>query len=146
VEFKPYGVILNVEPMVDNLNNVIAKVETEISTIDNANKVNGIPGVKTRNTSTEVNLQPEQTLVIAGLLLSNVSMDFDKVKWLGDLPILGPLFRSKDYENGRTELMIFITPYVRDVGDDFDAEKARARAAQIEADFEKLKNGDRLLD
>ena len=145
VEFKPYGIKLDIEPVVDGMGNVLATVETEISTIDKNIVLYRIPGLSSRKTSTEVNLRPEQTLVIAGLVLNTVSKSFDNVKWLGDIPILGPLFRSKDFQNDRTELVIFITPHVRDIGSPV-ADSAKDRAASIQADFDELSKGSKILD
>ena len=114
IEFKDYGIVLKVEPKAGISGNVIAKVTTEVSTIDSSVTVNGVPGFKTRNTTTEVSLKDGQTLVISGLVNHEVGKDVSKFKWLGDLPVLGPLFRSTSFRNNHSDLVIFITPHIVD--------------------------------
>jgi len=145
VEFKKYGISLNVAPVVDDMGNILAHIETEISTIDNANAVNDVPGVLSRKTSTDVSMRADQTLVIAGLLQDLVSVDYNKVKWLGNLPVLGPLFRSKNFNNQASELVIFITPVVYDTSSITNT-NALKQGEKINAELEKLVGGPRLLD
>jgi len=114
IEFKDYGISLKVEPEAGVTGNVSAKVEAEVSTIDNSVSVNGVPGIRTRKTLTEANLRHGETLVISGLVNNEASKDVDKVAWLGELPILGPLFSSTSFRNNRSDLVIFITPTVVD--------------------------------
>ena len=145
VEFKKYGIVLNIEPIIDDLGNVLAHVETEISTIDDTVKVQDLPGLLTRKTSTDVSLRPKQTLVIAGLVQDLASKSYDKVKWLADLPVLGPLFRSKDFSNQRTELVIFVTPYVSDVGASVNQADIDM-AGEIQTKFDEIVKGSQLLE
>lgn len=145
VEFKKYGIVLNIEPVIDDLGNILAHIETEISTIDTAVIVNSLPGLLTRKTSTDVSLRPKQTLVIAGLVQELANKDFDKVKWLGDLPVLGPLFRSKEFSNKRSELVIFVTPYISDVGASAGQGELE-RAAKIQENFDEIVKGSQLLE
>jgi pilus assembly protein CpaC len=83
--------------------------------------------------------------VIAGLVQDMASKNFDKVPWMGDLPVLGPLFRSKDFNNQRTELVIFVTPYVSDVGASVDQARLE-RAAKIQKNFDEIVKGTQLLE
>lgn len=145
VEFKKYGIQLLIEPVVDEQGNILAHVETEVSTIDKANAVQNIPGIKSRSTKTDISMRNNQTLVIGGLLNDEVSKNFDKVKGLGDIPILGPLFRSKDFQNKRTELMIFVTPKVYDASSPLNLD-ALQKAEEIDINFIKLTEGDDLLE
>lgn len=145
VQFKKYGIMLNLEPVVDDQGNILAHVETEVSTIDESVKVQDIPGLLSRRTMTEVSLRPKQTLVIAGLVQDLVSKGYDNVKWLSDVPILGALFRSKDFQNRRSELVIFITPTIQEVGAPV-AKANQERATAIQADFAKLTKGSNLLE
>lgn len=145
VEFKKYGIVLNIEPVIDDLGNILAHVETEISTIDRQTVVLSVPGLLSRKTSTDVSLRPKQTLVIAGLVQDMANKNFDKVPWMGDLPVLGPLFRSKDFNNQRTELVIFVTPYVSDVGASVDQARLE-RAAKIQENFDEIVKGTQLLE
>jgi len=114
VEFKEFGISLNISPVVDHLNNIVAKVATEVSAIDQSNAVQGIPGFLTRKTSTDVSMRDGQTLVISGLVSQELGKDVNKLSFLGDIPILGALFRSNSWRNRETELVIFVTPTVYD--------------------------------
>lgn len=145
VEFKKYGIVLNIEPIIDDLGNILAHVETEISTIDDTVKVQDLPGLLTRKTATDVSLLPKQTLVIAGLVQDLAGKSYDQVKWLADLPVLGPLFRSKDFSNQRTELVIFVTPYVYDVGASL-SQADQEKALEIQTTFDKIVKGSQLLE
>lgn len=127
--------------MVDELGNILAHVDTEVSTIDNSVAVQDIPGIKSRSTKTDISMRDNQTLVIAGLLSDEAGKSYDKVKWLGDIPILGPLFRSKSFQNKQTELIIFVTPRVYDATSPINME-ALEKAATINQSYNKLvKNG-----
>ncbi len=146
IEFKDYGISLKVEPEAGINGNVSAKVEAEVSTIDASVTVNGVPGIRTRKTLTEANLRNGETLVISGLVNNEVSKDTDKVAWLGDLPILGPLFRSTSFRNNRSDLVIFITPTVVDTqsaSNQAAIEKARELR---QAFFESINESDEILD
>jgi pilus assembly protein CpaC len=112
VEFKEYGVKLDISPKVDSSGNIYTKILTEVSQVDPSTTVLDVPGLITRRTETEVNVIAGQTIVISGLLNAENSKDSSKVKGLGDIPILGALFKSKDYRNSLTELVIFVTPQI----------------------------------
>lgn len=114
VTYKDYGIKLSIKPVADDKGFVSTNVSTEVSTIDNSVAVNNQPGFLTRQTDSEVNVQAGQTMVISGLVSSDLARDVQRVPWLGDLPILGPLFRSTNFRNGRTDLVIFVTPTVVD--------------------------------
>jgi len=146
IEFKDYGISLKVEPEAGVNGNVSAKVEAEVSTIDNSVSVNGVPGIRTRKTLTEANLSNGETLVISGLVNNEASKDVDKVAWLGDLPILGPLFRSKSFRNNRSDLVIFITPTVVDT-ESAGNQAAIERAAELRQEFlGNINEGEGILD
>jgi len=112
VQFKPYGVKLEVNPVVGDSGTIRMKAFTELSAIDPTVTVAGIPGFITRRTDTEVNLQSEQTLVISGLFDGSDSRTLLKVPALGDIPVLGQLFRSRDFQKKKTDLVIFLTPHL----------------------------------
>ena len=115
VQFKEFGVRLSFTPVVTN-DRVHLKVRPEVSTLDFANAVvlNGfrIPALSTRRTETELELQDGQTFAIAGLLNSSMNSTLQKVPGIGDIPILGQLFRSKAAQKARTELVVIITPQI----------------------------------
>ncbi len=145
VEFKKYGIQLMIEPVVDELGNILAHVDTEVSTIDDSVAVQDIPGIKSRSTKTDISMRDNQTLVIAGLLSDEAGKSFDKVKGLGDIPVLGALFRSKSFQNKQTELIIFVTPRVYDATSPINME-AIEKAARISQDYNELVKGGGILD
>ncbi len=112
VAFKDYGIKLNISPEIDPSGNVRTMIETEISQIDPALSIQGTPGLLTRRAQTQVNVRSGQTIVISGLLSKESSNDIDKIPGLGNLPILGNLFKSKNIRNSVSELVIFVTPEV----------------------------------
>ena len=112
IEFKEYGIKLNIAPQIDPQGNVRTTIDTEISQLDPAVSINGTPGLLTRRAQTQVNVRSGQTIVISGLLTSESSNDIDKLPGLGNLPILGHLFKSKNIRNSVTELVIFVTPEI----------------------------------
>jgi len=112
VEFKEYGIKLNVSPKIDSAGNVRTHVETEISQIDPAVSVQGTPGLLTRRAQTQVNVRSGETIVISGLLSSEQSKDVDSIPGIGRLPVIGALFRSQNTRKSVTELVIFVTPEV----------------------------------
>lgn len=114
VTFKDYGIKLTVHPVADDRGNISASISTELSDIDPAITVQGIPGFLTRATDSEVNVRSGQTIVMSGLMDQRASNDSAKFPFLGDVPILGALFKSSNFKNGRTDLVIFVTPFITD--------------------------------
>jgi pilus assembly protein CpaC len=112
IEYKKYGVLLNISPEADDNGVINAKVSTEVSQLDQSVNVMGAPGFLVRSTKTQMNLHDGETIVISGLLNSKSSKDVNKIPLLGDIPILGHLFKSTDFRNSQTELAIFVTPHV----------------------------------
>jgi pilus assembly protein CpaC len=112
VQFKPYGVKLEVDPVVSDSGTIRVKAFTELSAIDPTVTVAGIPGFITRRSETEVNLQSEQTLVISGLFDGNDARNIVKVPGLGQVPVLGELFKSRDFQRKKSDLVIFLTPHL----------------------------------
>jgi len=115
VQFKEFGVRLGFTPTVDG-DRVHLKVRPEVSTLDFANAVlmQGfrIPALTTRRTETEIELRDGQTFAIAGLLNNSMTSTLQKIPGIGDIPILGQLFRSKAARKDRTELVVMITPEI----------------------------------
>ena len=115
VQFKEFGIRLNFTPVV-NGDRVQLKVRPEVSTLDFANAVvlSGfrIPALSTRRTETELELMDGQTFAIAGLLNNSVNSTLQKIPGIGDIPILGQLFRSRAAQKNRTELVVMITPQI----------------------------------
>ena len=116
VQFKEYGIRLDVSPIIDDAGNVRTVVSTEISQIDPAVSVQGAPGLLTRRAQTEVNVRSGETIVISGLLSAENSKDIDRVPGIGKLPVIGSLFRSRNVRDSVSELAIFVTPEVIEPG------------------------------
>jgi pilus assembly protein CpaC len=116
VSFKEYGIKFDVSPVANESGMISAKIATEISAINPSVMVKDVPGLIKRRAETDVNLRENETLVIAGLITNDISQNVDKVAGLGDIPILGKLFRSRKFQEDQTELVVLITP--RFVGSD----------------------------
>jgi pilus assembly protein CpaC len=114
VQFKPYGIRLDIEPRVARSGAIRAVIDSEVSSIDSSVSTTNGPALLTRRTRTEFNVKPGETIVLAGLLQRTNSMDIDSVPVLGNLPILGALFRSKRFQNKETELVVLVTPHLVD--------------------------------
>src|SRR5215204_743088 len=116
IMFKEFGVRLSFTPTVLGNDMVHLKVKPEVSSLDFGNGVNisgfRVPGLSTRRTETEVELQDGQTFAIAGLMSNTVSSTMSKIPGIGDIPVLGYLFRSRAYQKQQTELVVMITPQI----------------------------------
>jgi hypothetical protein len=116
IQFKEFGIKLNFTPTLVGDNLIHLKVRPEVSSLDFANGVSiqgfRVPALTTRRTETEVELQDGQTFAIAGLMNNTVSTTMSKIPGIGDIPILGLLFRSKQAQKAQTELVVMITPTI----------------------------------
>ncbi|HEX8663042.1 MAG TPA: type II and III secretion system protein family protein [Beijerinckiaceae bacterium] len=116
LEFKPYGVTLSFTPVVLSENRISMRVSTEVTEIDPENQFRfsevNVPGMKVRKSSTSVELPSGATMMTAGLLSQSAGQAISGLPGLVNLPILGSLFRSRDYQRKETELMIMVTPYI----------------------------------
>ncbi len=116
IQFKEFGVRLNFTPTIVGTDLVKLKVRPEVSSLDFANALTiegfRVPAISTRRTETEVELQDGQTFAIAGLMSNTVTSQMSKIPGIGDIPILGYLFRSKAAQKNQTELVVMITPTI----------------------------------
>jgi pilus assembly protein CpaC len=116
IQFKEFGVRLTFTPTVLGGDLVNLKVKPEVSALDFANGVNidgfRVPALSTRRTETEVELRDGQTFAIAGLMNNSVTDAMRKIPGIGDIPILGWLFKSKAMQKNQTELVVMITPSI----------------------------------
>lgn len=114
VEFKPFGVSLGFTPTVLGDKTINLKVEPEVSSIDRQASIQlndiVIPGIQTRRASTTLELRDGESFAIAGLLQRDFASTVRQVPLLGNIPILGALFRSTEFQKGETELLIVVTP------------------------------------
>jgi pilus assembly protein CpaC len=121
ITFKEFGIRLKFTPNVTNTGSIRLKVEPEVSSLDFANglTISGfqIPSLLTRRASSEVELRAGQHLAIAGLLDNALTDDVTKIPLLGDLPIIGALFRNKSNTQARTELLVIVTPHLIEPSD-----------------------------
>ncbi len=116
IEYRPFGVSLNFTPVVLDERRISLTVSPEVSSISTANAVmaNGfqIPSVVTRRASTTVEIGSGESFALAGLLRRSDMNDMSKVPGFGDVPVLGTLFRSSQYRQEQSELVIIATPYI----------------------------------
>jgi pilus assembly protein CpaC len=125
IEYKPFGVLLSVKPEVQPNGKIRLTVSPEVSAIDEAQEVTiaglGVPGFNKRAATTTVDIADGGTLAIGGLIQAEEAHVVNKLPILGDLPIIGQLFRSEDFTNGDTELIILVTPQIVTEEDSADA-------------------------
>ncbi len=116
IEYKQYGVGLAFTPIVLADGRISMRVRPEVSELSDAGSVKlggyTVPALTTRRAETTVELGSGQSFMIAGLLQNHHSNGIEKAPFLGDLPILGNLFRSTNFQKNETELVIIITPYL----------------------------------
>lgn len=116
VEFKPFGVELNFIPRVVDGDLINLELATAVSALDTANGYSdgtlNIAAFTRRETSTTVELRDGESFAIAGLLQDDFQDNNAQLPWLGDVPILGALFRSADYERSQSELVVIITAHL----------------------------------
>ncbi len=121
VEFKEFGVRLNLTPTVLSKDRIALKVAPEVSELDFTAGIQisgtSVPALVTRRTDTSVELGDGESFVISGLVSSTQVNDLDKVPWLGDVPILGSFFKSAERRKEERELIMVVTPHlVRPLG------------------------------
>ena len=118
IEYKDYGVILTLNPTVLNDDKIKMNVSTEVSELDWANAITvssiNVPAFLKRQANTSLNVVSGDTIFIGGLIKNEEANNIDKIPALGNLPILGALFRSKQFQNDQTELVITLTPIIRE--------------------------------
>jgi pilus assembly protein CpaC len=116
ISFKQFGVSLAFKPTLMGDNHISLKVNPEVSQLSDTGAVNlngfTVPALTTRRAQTTVELGSGQSFVIAGLLQNNLTHDLSKLPGLGELPVLGPLFRSDRFRRNESELVIIVTPYI----------------------------------
>ncbi|MEM9797963.1 MAG: type II and III secretion system protein family protein [Pseudomonadota bacterium] len=116
VQFRPFGVGLEFVPTVVDEDIISLKLRASVSQIDESNgaSINGEPvvGFSTRETSTTVEMRDGQSIAIAGILEDNFRDQAAQVPWLGDVPVLGALFRSTGYTREQTELVVIISAHL----------------------------------
>ena len=116
IEFKKFGVSVDFTPIVLDQNRISVKVRPEVSELSDSGaiQINGItiPALAVRRAETTVDLGSGESFAIAGLFQNNVNSQVSRTPWLGDVPVLGPLFRSDKFQRHESELVIIVTPYI----------------------------------
>ncbi len=118
VDFRPYGVKLEFTPWVNSDGTIRLKVAPEVSALDYTNQVviagYSLPAISTRKAETEVELNDGQSFGVSGILDHRITDTLSKMPGIGDIPILGQLFRSKNLNHSITELVVIVTPKIID--------------------------------
>jgi pilus assembly protein CpaC len=118
VSFKKFGISLNFTPVVLTEGRISLRVMTEVSEVSSENALTGgaggttIPSIKTRRAETTLEIPSGGALAMAGLIQDQTKQAINGLPGLSQLPVLGALFRSRDYVNNQTELMVLVTPYI----------------------------------
>jgi pilus assembly protein CpaC len=145
IEFKEFGISLAFTPTVLTADRISLKVRPEVSDLSEkgAITVNGlvIPGLATRRAETTVELGSGQSFAIGGLMSSDIQNRLSKFPGLGDLPVLGTLFRSQRFQSSETELVILVTPYLVRPVDDASAMAAPTDGYRAPTDIERILEG-----
>lgn len=118
IVFKPYGVRLEFIGTIQDDNTIRLKVTPEVSSLDYSNSITisgfVMPAIQTRRAETEIELKDGQTFGIAGLLDERTTVQLSKVPGIGDIPILGEIFKSRNINRTNTELIVLVTPTIVD--------------------------------
>jgi pilus assembly protein CpaC len=132
VQYKEYGVILEVRPRADRSGAIYTDVDVELSQLDASVRAGDFPGFVKRKTSTAVNMQSGETVAIAGLVARELSRDRQGLPVLSALPLAGGLFASSRRQQRQTELLVLITPHQLDPASGTAAVKTRNQAELID--------------
>jgi pilus assembly protein CpaC len=121
VEFKTFGVSLDVTPTILDADHLSLRIRPEVSQLTSTGAVSvplsgtstvTIPALTVTRAETTVQLASGQSFLLGGLIQNNTTQNISKVPWLGDIPVLGQLFRSELFQHNQTELVIVVTPYL----------------------------------
>ena len=142
IQWMPYGVKLEFVGNIGPDDTIHMKVSPEVSALDYSNVVTlagfSVPSIETRRAETEIELKDGQTFGIAGLLDERTTVNLSKIPGIGDIPILGELFKSRNVNRTNSELVVLVTPSIVDpVG-----QAIAAPPAQPEMPMQKLNNGE----
>jgi pilus assembly protein CpaC len=116
IEWKKFGVSLDFVATITANNRINIHVQPEVSQLSSQGAITisdiQVPALTVRRAETTIDVASGQSFAIAGLLQNNVNQTIDKFPWLGDVPVLGALFRSQTFLRNESELVIIVTPYV----------------------------------
>ena len=116
IAFKKFGISLNFTPVVLTEGRISLRVMTEVSEVSNDNSINitgvQVPSIKTRRAETTLEIPSGGSMAMAGLIQDQTKAAINGLPGLSQLPVLGSLFRSRDFQDNKTELMVIVTPYI----------------------------------
>jgi pilus assembly protein CpaC len=116
ISFKKFGISLNFTPVVLTEGRISLRVMTEVSEVSSDNSINisgiSVPSIKTRRAETTLEIPSGGAMAMAGLIQDQTKQAINGLPGLAQLPVLGALFRSRDFVNNQTELMVIVTPYI----------------------------------
>jgi len=110
VLFKEYGIRIDVTPTLVDREILNLKLSAEISSINFEAQVKDIPGISKRRTESEIQIRSGETIVVAGLISDDVAKNFERLPGVSDLPGIGGLFRSRNFRDRNTELLMLVAP------------------------------------
>jgi len=110
VVWKKYGIGLKIKPIIDSVGQMSLQIDSEVSTLDESTKVDGIPGLQTNKVSSTFDLIRSRTIALSGLIKNEQGQSSEGIPFLKNIPVLGYLFASHDFKENRSELVIFVTP------------------------------------
>jgi pilus assembly protein CpaC len=110
VFFKPYGMQLDVTARADRSGRILMEIDAKISDLDTATSAEGVPGILEHHVKTSADLKTEETVVLGGLIENRAAKNVSKVPFLGHIPVLGELFKSRAFTNNESEFLVFLTP------------------------------------
>ena len=142
IQFKSFGVHLDFVPTVLSNDRISMKVRPSVSELSDQGAITlpgnlVIPALTERTAETTIELGSGQSFAIAGLIQANENTNITKFPWLGDLPVLGPLFRSSFFQRNETELVIIVTPYIVRPVDDATSLKLPTQGFTPTSEFER---------
>lgn len=146
IDWRDYGIKLNIEPVVDAENKITSKVHAEVSTLDYGHSVTendfSIPAIASREADAVINVRSGMTMAIGGLLNSQDGKTVTKIPLLGDIPIIGQFFRHTQKTRDNRELLILITPTL--VSDETPVSMSQRMKGSYEDNERYLRNAERV--
>ncbi|HKX10881.1 MAG TPA: type II and III secretion system protein family protein [Stellaceae bacterium] len=146
IEFKKFGVSLNFVATITEGNRINLHVQPEVSQLSATGAISissiVVPALTTRRAETTIELASGQSFAIAGLLQNNITQNLDKFPWLGDVPVLGSLFRSTAFQHDESELVVIVTPYIVRPTDTANRLMAPTDGFSAPSDARQVLNGD----
>ncbi len=112
ISWKKHGLSFKIKPRVDSSLRIFLSIETEVSMLDSQSAVDGIPGLKVSRLHSQFNLNDGQTVILSGLIQQRYGLAHESLPLLKSIPILGSLFSSRDYQQEKSDLVIFVQPLI----------------------------------